>query len=519
MKKQFLIAAILLCSMAVHAQHLNVLMGGLHYPNEPSIMINPKNTNQILAGANTTNYYYSDDGGYTWENKDLISPQLGVWGDPCIIADTAGSFYFFHLSNPTNGNWIDRIVCQRTDNFTNSWTAGSGIGLNGTKAQDKEWAVVDPANNHIYVTWTQFDEYGSESPNDSSIIRFSKSMDQGETWSEPLRLSKTAGDCVDSDNTVEGAVPAVGPNGEIYVAWAGPEGIVFDRSLDGGETWLENDRLLSDFPGGWDFAIPGIMRSNGFPVTICDLSNGPNRGTIYINWSDQRNGPDDTDVWMIKSTDGGETWSERKRVNDDAPGKQQFFNWMCVDQATGKLWCIFYDRRNYNDTQTDVYLAMSDDGGETFTNFKVSESPFVPSSWTFFGDYSNISAHNDVVRPIWTRLHNNQLGIYTAIVDIESVGLPDLSSDQPSAILHSWPNPFSQTTVFSYKLRRDAQVTLLLRDITGRRLTTFIDNKQLPAGKYAQQLDGMTLQLEAGVYFFELLTPAGKHCQKVVYSP
>ena len=192
---------------------------------------------------------------------------------------------------------------------------------------------------------------------------------------------------------------------------------------------------------------------------------------------------------------------------------------MSVDQVTGKLWFVFYDRRNYSDTRTDVYLAMSDDGGETFENFKVSDSPFIPNPGIFFGDYNNISAHNDVVRPIWTRLHQNQLGIYTAIVDTELVGVPDNTGLLPLATIHSWPNPFSQTTAFSYKLRRDAQVTLLLRDITGRRVTTFIDNKHLPAGKYVQQLDGAALKLGAGVYFFELVTSSGKECKKVVYAP
>ncbi len=509
----------LLFAFSVQAQHLNVLMGGKDSPNEPSIFINPRNTNQMMAASNLNNYFFSDDGGYSWENRILQSPQLGVWGDPCIIVDTAGSFYFFHLSNPANGNWIDRIVCQRTDDFASSWTAGSGIGLNGIKAQDKEWAVVDPATNNIYVTWTQFDNYGSYNPNDSSIIRFSKSTDQGDTWSEPVRLSKTAGDCIDSDNTVEGAVPAVGPQGQIYVSWAGPDGISFNRSLDGGETWLDQEKILSDFPGGWDFEIPGIMRTNGFPITVCDLSQGPDRGTIYINWSDQRNGADDTDVWLIKSTDGGETWSERKRVNDDGPGHHQFFTWMSVDQVTGKLWFVFYDRRNYSDTQTDVYMAMSDDGGETFNNFKISDSPFIPTSGVFFGDYNNISAHNNVVRPIWTRLHQNKLGIYTAIVDTDFVGIQDVDDAKPLAAIHSWPNPFSQTTAFSYRLRRDAQVTLLLRDITGRMIAKFIDNQRLPAGKYVQHLDGAALNLGSGVYFFELITPAGKECQKVVYAP
>ena len=66
-------------------------------------------------------------------------------------------------------------------------------------------------------------------------------IDFGETWSAPLRLSQVAGDCIDDDNTVEGAVPAVGPNGEIYVSWAGPVGIVFDKSTDGGKTWVKED--------------------------------------------------------------------------------------------------------------------------------------------------------------------------------------------------------------------------------------------------------------------------------------
>ncbi len=193
-----------------------------------------------------------------------------------------------------------------------------------------------------------------------------------------------------------------------------------NTSLDGGITWPAENKFVTSQPGGWDFAIQGIYRANGLPITACDMSDGPYRGNIYINWSDQRNGPTDTDVWFIKSTDGGNTWSEVKRVNDDPPGKQQFFTWMTIDQTTGYLYFVFYDRRNYSNTQTDVYMAKSTDGGETFENFKVSSSPFTPTSSVFFGDYTNVSAHNGKVRPIWARLDNNTLSLYTAIVDIIS---------------------------------------------------------------------------------------------------
>jgi hypothetical protein len=506
-------------ALSSSAQHINVMLGNQRNPNEPSIAINPKNTNQMVAGANIDNYYYSDDAGYTWQNNRLFSPQLGVWGDPCIAVDTSGSFYFFHLSNPIGASWIDRIVCQRTDDFTVTWTDGTGIGLNSTKAQDKEWVAIDPENNHIYVTWTQFDNYGSANPADSSIIRFSKSYDRGDTWTEPLRLNKIAGDCIDSDNTVEGAVPAIGPEGQIYVAWAGPEGILFDRSLDGGETWLDNDIYVSDQPGGWDFDVPGIMRCNGLPVTACDLSNSPHRGTIYVNWTDQRNGANDTDVWLVKSTDGGNSWSERIRVNNDEPGKQQFFSWMTVDPANGKIWIVYYDRRNYNDNQTDVFLALSEDGGNSFTNFKISESPFIPVESVFFGDYTNISAINDVVRPVWTRLHQNQLSIYTAIIDIQSVVSDEIKIPAPFATVESWPNPFSASTAFSFKLTDLTKVNISLLDVTGRTLWVFIDNQYLEAGKYTLNLEAENHNLKQGVYFLKFWTPSGLQTRKLVYSP
>lgn len=153
------------------------------------------------------------------------------------------------------------------------------------------------------------------------------------------------------------------------------------------------------------------------PVTACDRSKSPYRGTIYINYCDQSNGTDDTDVWLVKSSDGGSSWSIPVRVNDDQPGRHQFFTWMALDQTTGALYFVFYDRRNYDDLQTDVYLAYSFDGGTTFKNVKLSEKSFIPSTSYFLGDYNNISAHDGVIRPVWTRLDGSQTSILTALID------------------------------------------------------------------------------------------------------
>jgi hypothetical protein len=508
--KLSLLIPVLFIGNLLIAQHQNIQLpysNSAYAPEEPSIYMNPKNTNQLVAGANINNVYTSEDGGNTWTANVLTSSQNGVWGDPVTIIDTAGNYYYFHLSYPPAGNWIDRIVCQKSTDFGATWNDGTYMGLNGTKAQDKEWAVVDWSNNNIYVTWTQFDDYGSSNPNDKSMIRFSKSTDEGDTWTEAVKINEVDGDCIDSDNTVEGAVPAVGPNGEIYVSWAGPEGLVFDRSINQGESWLEEDIFVSDFPGGWDYDIPGINRCNGLPITVCDLSGGPNHGTIYINWSDQRNGTDDTDVWLVKSTDGGDTWSEPKRINDDPPGKQQFFTWMAIDQVTGYLWFVWYDRRNYDDENTDVYMAVSIDGGESFLNFQVSEEPFLPWSNVFFGDYNCVTVHNNVVRPIWTRLQNGQLSIWTAIIDTDVLIQTYIAENNqvPFATLGpNYPNPFMQSTFISFKLKQPGAVTLKVYDMYGKEVATLLNNEFRFPGKYIEHFDATQYRLPAGVYYFNL---------------
>lgn len=515
--KQLLVFIFILNTGILLGQHQNVQIGNFNGPNEPSIWINPKNTQEIMAGSNLNFWYYSQDGGYNWTSGTLVSPEYGVWGDPVIVTDTAGDFYFFHLANPVAGNWIDRIVCQKFDKASQSWSPGTFTGLNGDKAQDKHWAVVDQNTNTIYLTWTQFDDYGSSSSFCQSNIRFSKSADGGQTWSEAITINQVAGDCIDGDNTVEGAVPAVGPNDEIFVSWGGPSGIVFDRSTDGGTTWLDSDIFVTSQPGGWDLDIPGLARANGMPVTKCDLSNGAHHGTIYINYADQSNGSNDTDIWLVKSTDNGTTWSEPKRVNDDPTGKHQFLSWMDIDQSNGKIYIVFYDRRNHMGNATDVFVAVSDDGGETFVNFKVSETDFTPSSsGYFFGDYNNISAFNNVVRPIWTRRESNgSLNIQVAIVDL-AVSLPE----NLSSILNleqNVPNPFSEVTIFSYRLKKTSRLKLAIYDMLGNELIVLNDGL-VNAGKYEVLFDNSKHQLPTGAYFFGLTSEDQTQHRKMVIS-
>lgn len=383
---------------------------------EPSIAIYHTNPKEMIAGSVMNDFYYTSDGGKSWKSTTIES-KYGVNGDPVLMFDKHGMSYYFHLSNPKKGSYLDRIVCQTSPTISGKWNEGTFPAPNGTKAQDKHWVSYSHKKDEIYLTWTQFDEYGSKKETDSSVILFSKSNDKAKTWSNPVRISKHAGDCIDSDKTLEGAVSTVGVNGELVVVWASEKGLCLQKSLDGGNTWLKEEKVIQKLVGGWDLKVPGIGRCNGFPVLICDTSQSAYRGRIYLNWADQRNGETNTDVFLSYSDDLGETWSTPMRVNQDETTSHQFFTWMAVNQQNGNLFVVYFDRRNYIDNQTDVYMSVSIDGGNEFEDSRISQSPFTPTEDVFFGDYINIAVSDGKVRPIWPRMDNGKISLWVALID------------------------------------------------------------------------------------------------------
>ncbi|MEM1322403.1 MAG: sialidase family protein [Bacteroidota bacterium] len=423
MKKLFFLCT--LCSLIACSSNKNVLIFRNDLtqvgPCEPSIAISPVDPDVLVAGSVLDFVHYSSDGGKTWTTDNLNSSQ-GVYGDPCVISDQEGNFYYFHLADPEGSRWkskriLESIVVQRSEDGGVNWTNGKAIGLNPPKQQDKEWAIANPDNGEIYVTWTQFDTYGSKEPDCETQILFSKSSDKGESWTAPFELSQFRGNCIDDDQTVEGAVPAVGPEGNIYVTWGNNEKLYFDRSTDGGQSWLAQDIVVAEQPGGWNMDVPGIGRTNGMPVTCADRSSSKFRGRVYVCWADNRNGQENTDIFLSSSNDAGQSWSKPLRVNQDQTQTHQFFPWMAIDQSNGHIYIVYYDRSKYSDLQNDVVLAVSKDGGQSFKAKTISEQPFeAPGKRIFFGDYNNITVHKGIVRPIWTSFSDGKLSVWTALI-------------------------------------------------------------------------------------------------------
>jgi hypothetical protein len=220
-----------------------------------------------------------------------------------------------------------------------------------------------------------------------------------------MRISTHAGLPRDDNGGLVGFVGVVGADGTIYAIWNDGSTITFTQSHDGGKTFAPSRVAVNVAPPyfGGAGGVPGVSRVMGFPQIGVDARPGKQGGTLYLAWSDFRNG--DVDVFSASSKDHGRTWSEPVRVNNDPihDGIDQFFQWMAVDPATGNVYLQFYDRRvDPDNRKTGFTLARSTDGGKTFVNYSWEESAFESRMPAFLGDYTWLTVLNGKAYGAWT---------------------------------------------------------------------------------------------------------------------
>lgn len=403
------------------------------HQSENSIVLNPNDSYHVLNSnnsgnwPNTSSFYGADyldsfDGGLTWGGS-VQGPGGSNYGDPAACMNINGR-YFVGFITTSYGQGV-----AYSDDNGSTWAvsiAGTGSMSN---ILDKNHLWVDnsptsPFNGYLYNGWME-----------GTNIRVTRSITNGTSWEPKIYISQ--GTNAGSHN--QGINFKTGPDGEVYAAWSvydswpGDEkAIGFARSLDGGISWEPGFRALNNIRGIRTSGVPQNQRVNSFPSMACDISNSEYRGTIYIVWTNIGepgiNTGSSSDVYLIKSTDDGATWSNPLRINQDqaGQGKQHYFPWIACDQANGQLSIVYYDNRNVNSNQCETWMAWSEDGGETWEEMKVSDVSWTPSpipgmASGYFGDYLGIAAYNGKAYPCWT---DNRIGYAMTYVSPIELHIP-----------------------------------------------------------------------------------------------
>ena len=379
--------------------------------SEPSVAVNPLDPHQVVVayqvGAHAA---YSTDSGRTWHPAEGVAPAgFHMSGDVSAVFDNhghafvgfiafdrLGSFNYWGHGATRNGIFLRRSLDGGSTWEPELRTVVAQPTAPGIPFEDKPYLVADTSKSryagNLYVGWTRW------TLTDSQML-FSRSTDDGLTWSAPIEISRVRGLPRDDNGALEGFDGAVGPDGTLYAVWALNDHIVFTESHDGGRTFSHTRNIVWTAPTM--FAIEGMDRANGFPQIAVDPRGGSKGGPIYVTWSDYRNG--EVDIFCIVSGNHGRTWSAPIRVNNDPlhDGADHFFQWLAVDPVSGAVNVAFYDRREDPQHRRQiVVLARSEDGGRTFANYAWTRKDFDPSG-VFMGDYIGLAAWGDRVYGAW----------------------------------------------------------------------------------------------------------------------
>ncbi len=236
--------------------------------HETAIAVNPTNPNNIIVGVNDIDatdgifgntisrdhVYVTTNGGVNWTRVEIPLPSgaVGGSGDPTVVFDRTGRAVFSHLVDTDfgpNGTHEHGTGADDQDHILATAVSIDGglTWINATAVtavdadsftDDKEFLGVgpdalDPTRDRFVLVF-----------HERNVIYATTSLD-GVAWSAPVAVSNvTSGSSTDlpaGDFAID-SIPAIGPNGEIYVVWENvavqnQSKIMFDVSFDGGVTW------------------------------------------------------------------------------------------------------------------------------------------------------------------------------------------------------------------------------------------------------------------------------------------
>ena len=264
-------------------------------------------------------YGYSVDRGVTY--TDGGSPPVPAgwrWSSDPLVAvnEKSGDFWFCALVDDNSTRNGIALVKARFNAGTVQWSTPALVrsGNKSSVLYDKPWLVADSLSGRLYLSYTVFSVAGD-------TIVFQRSSVGGTTWDSPQRLSSGA-----EAGYVQGSRPAVGPGGEVYVAWYSIGMVDVDymkirKSTNAGVSFLpavDAASVYSNFGSG----APGFNRGTGitYPSIAVDRSTGTQRGRIYMAWNES---VDFYDAVLGTSGSVSETEAndETGSANVFAPGK------------------------------------------------------------------------------------------------------------------------------------------------------------------------------------------------------
>jgi hypothetical protein len=380
---------------------------------EPVVAVDPAHPSIVVAGANTnydapvngtfpTAWFASANGGrsFSHNNVPLRAPYTTA-ADPTVAIARDGTVFYSYLGETPAYCSGGRSAVMLAHSIDHGRSFRGPVEVDSNPADDKPSMAVEgrpQGASHIFLTWTRWYSHSSE-------VWLGRSVDGGASFAPPIRLRA-------SGLGNFGSVPLVAPHHRIYVFWSAfPDNnenrvarteILMRASTDDGRDFGPARDISGPFPALPGMTQPGSLRNLTMPTAAVGKNGG-----VYVAYArvsaQHKDGSDNANIVLIRSTNGGTTWSKRVNVNDVTRG-DRFMPAMAAF-PDGSIGLAFYDRRSSR-ANLDVYAARVTDDGTLHVSPNVrlnsSDAPIAdiyyikPGSTCFapgrfFGDYIGVA--------------------------------------------------------------------------------------------------------------------------------
>lgn len=256
--------------------------------NETSIAVDPSNANRVVASMN-------DYVTRTWS--------CFIAGTPCsALGDGYSGTYF---SNDGGSTWC----CVSSDpSHLGTLIPGVERLTGGIYDAGGDPAVAFDSQGHVYYSGLGFNR---TSPPNTVTVSKGTFSNSGLTWSAPTFINATTAPSTlnDKEWIAVDSHPGSAFRDRVYVSWTRfifnahngayvQSPIAFAYSKDGGATFSAPQLIAGN-----------VLYSQGSHPTV-----GPD-GTVYVFWDGATRRATLDSIWMVKSADGGVTWSKPVAVS------------------------------------------------------------------------------------------------------------------------------------------------------------------------------------------------------------
>ena len=258
--------------------------------NETSIAVDPNNHNRVVASAN-------DYVSRTWS--------CSISGTPCsALGDGYSGTYF---SNDGGATW-----CCSSSDPAHLGTLIPGVErlTGGIYDAGGDPSVAFDSQGHVFYAGLGFDR--TAPPSTVTVNKGTFDASGNLTWSAPTFINQTTSPSTLNDKewiTVDHN--STSPfRDRVYVTWT--------RFIFNAHTGAYVQSPISEVhssDGGKTFSSPQLIVGNVLYGQGSHPTVGPD-GTVYVFWDGSTRLATFDSIWMVKSTDGGTSWSKPVKVSD-----------------------------------------------------------------------------------------------------------------------------------------------------------------------------------------------------------